>query len=209
MFPRIVLHDARGTFVSLSHFCPTAARLLFDAPGDGTIVPAPAALANIGELDGLDARGEWPPLLRARVMMDPDSFAAWERRSVSLLTRATISADTALAELQDVTARICKWAPGGAQLLQDVVHTAFDRHDDDSAHGTVMPVEEIALKRWLAARLFGAWTTYQGDGLATTLRYLRACLDTFRRERDVDGDALEAVRRSDLDMLHSDRSLKR
>ena len=27
-FPRIVLHDARGTFISLSHFCPTAAGLL-------------------------------------------------------------------------------------------------------------------------------------------------------------------------------------
>src|SRR4051812_31188677 len=32
VFPRIVLQDARGTFISLSHFCPTAAALLFDAP---------------------------------------------------------------------------------------------------------------------------------------------------------------------------------
>src|SRR5689334_20607275 len=24
MFPRVVLHDPRGTFISLSHFCPTA-----------------------------------------------------------------------------------------------------------------------------------------------------------------------------------------
>ena len=68
MFPRVVLHDARGTFVSLSHFCPTAAALLFDADGDGSIVGAPPALAGIGELDGLDARGEWPPLLRAGVI---------------------------------------------------------------------------------------------------------------------------------------------
>src|SRR5262245_2519115 len=28
-FPRVVLTDDRGTFVSLSHFCPTAAALLF------------------------------------------------------------------------------------------------------------------------------------------------------------------------------------
>ena len=210
MFPRIVLHDARGTFVSLSHFCPTAARLLFDAPGNGTIVPAPAALADIGELDGLDARGEWPPLLRARVLMDADSFAAWERQSVSLLTRATISADTALAELQDVTARICTWTPGGAQPLLDVVDAAFDRHESAAgAHGSVMGAADhadradAALKRWIAARLFGAWSTYQGDGLAATIRYLRACLDTFRREIDADGDALEAIRRSDLRILHS------
>ena len=81
MFPRVVLHDARGTFISLSHFCPTAAQLLFDAPGDGRIVDAPRALAEVGELDGLDARGEWPPLLRAGVLMDVDSYGAWELSS--------------------------------------------------------------------------------------------------------------------------------
>jgi hypothetical protein len=70
MFPRLVLHDARGTFISLSHFCPTAARLLFDAAGDGAIVAAPPALTDVGELDGLDARREWPPLLRPGVMME-------------------------------------------------------------------------------------------------------------------------------------------
>src|SRR6516165_2162888 len=53
MFPRVVLHDARGTFVSLSHVCPTAARLLFDTTGESAIVEAPPALVDIGELDGL------------------------------------------------------------------------------------------------------------------------------------------------------------
>src|SRR5262249_43087644 len=77
MFPRTVLQDPRGTFVSLSHFCPTAAALLFDADGDATLVEAPAALADIGELDGLDARAEWPPLLRRGVLMDLQSYGAW------------------------------------------------------------------------------------------------------------------------------------
>src|ERR1051325_9650810 len=43
MFPRRVLHDVRGTFISLSHVCPTAAALLFDEDGHAAIVDAPAA----------------------------------------------------------------------------------------------------------------------------------------------------------------------
>src|SRR5436305_1397197 len=85
MFPRIVLHDARGTFVSLSHFCPTAAALLFADHGQGAIVDAPSALVDIGALDGLDAREVWPPLLRPGVMMDLESYAAWERHGIAVL----------------------------------------------------------------------------------------------------------------------------
>jgi hypothetical protein len=58
------------------------------------------------------------------------------------------------------------------------------------------------VRRWLAARLFAAWTAYQGDGLAATLAFLRACLRTFEEEADVDGNAREAIRRSDLRILH-------
>ena len=52
MFPRVVLHDARGTFVSLSHFCPTAAALLFDSTVPVRIVDAPARLTGTTPLDG-------------------------------------------------------------------------------------------------------------------------------------------------------------
>ena len=203
MFPRIVLHDERGTFVSLSHFCPTAAALLFDVTGDARaqIVQAPAALANVGELDGLDARREWPPLLRPGVLMDLESYAAWERLALSLLTTDTVTPRDALAKLEDLTDRITAWTPGSTSL-QDVVYGAFDRHrlswTPDGATNRI----ETAVKRWLAARLFGAWTAYQADGLAATLRYLRSCLDTFDEEAQKDGDAREAIRRSDLRVLH-------
>ena len=59
------------------------------------------------------------------------------------------------------------------------------------------------VKRWLAARLFGAWTAYQGDGLAVTLRHLRRCLDTFEQQIASDGNVLEAIRRSDVRILHT------
>jgi hypothetical protein len=202
MFPRIVLHDARGTFVSLSHFCPTAAALLFAGAGEAQIVAAPPALADIGELDGLDARGEWPPLLRARVLMDIDSYAAWERRAVSLLTRDTLPPREALANLEDVTARIATWVPG-TRALPDIVDAAFDAVTDPSAGTTASASTGAAVKRWLAARLFGAWHAYQGDGLVSTIGYLRACLAVFDAELAARGDAVEAIRQSDLRALHA------
>src|SRR5215471_11691864 len=119
MFPRIVLHDARGTFVSLSHFCPTAASLLFDARGDAAIVEAPPALGNVGALDGLDARGEWPPLLRPGVLMDPGSYGAWERCAVTALTRGASPPRQALAELASITTAIAAWTPGSDATLLD------------------------------------------------------------------------------------------
>jgi Fe-S-cluster containining protein len=99
MFPRSVLHDARGTFVSLSHFCPTAAALLFEPGPPASIVDAPAALADVGPLDGLDAREAWPPLLRPGVLMDVESYGAWERQGIDLLTRDGVPARDSLAAL--------------------------------------------------------------------------------------------------------------
>ncbi len=106
MFPRQVLHDPRGTFISLSHYCPTAAGMLFDDDGPVGIVDAPASLTGDGVLDGLDARDVWPPVLRPGVMMDLESYTAWEQRAIELLTRSGIAPRVALRALSDVTARI-------------------------------------------------------------------------------------------------------
>ena len=194
MFPRIVLHDPRGTFVSLSHFCPTAAASLFVDSGPVTIVEA-TALAAIGELDGLDARGEWPPLLRPGVLMDFDSYGRWEESAIAGLTSGAISAREALGTVEDATQAISQWTPGDGALI-DRVHAAFD------VRATAPSGADVPVKRWLAARLFGAWAAYQGDGLAFTLHHLRTCLDTFEEEVAADGNALEAIRRSDLRILH-------
>jgi hypothetical protein len=204
MFPRVVLHDGRGTFISLSHFCPTAAGLLFEA-GDSWppvgIVDAPPALTDIGPLDGLDARNVWPPLLRPGVMMDLESYGAWERLGVELLTREGIAPDVSLNALDSTTARITAWSPGGPVPLLRAVVDAFGML---SPPPTAAPdVHDRALKRWLAARLFGNWIAYQGDGLQAIVRHLRACLATFTTELARDGSPLEAVRRSDLLIVHN------
>lgn len=202
MFPRVVLHDGRGTLISLSHFCPTAAALLFE-PGDSwppaAIVDAPPALTDVGFLDGLDAREAWPPLLRPGVMMDLESYAAWERLGVELVTREGIAPGVTLDALASTTARIAAWSPGGTAPLLHTVRDAFGTVAPPTA---VLDAHEHALKRWLAARLFGNWIAYQENGLEAIVRYLRGCLATFTSELARDGSPREAIRRSDLRIVH-------
>jgi Fe-S-cluster containining protein len=202
MFPRVVLQDGRGTFISLSHFCPTAAALLFEessGPPVG-IVDAPAALTAVGPLDGLDARGAWPPLLRPGVMTDLESYGAWERLGVELLTREGIAPGLSLDALASATGHIASWSPGSAEPLHHIVCAAFGRLPPPPAD--TLDVQDRAIKRWLAARLFGNWIAYQQDGLQAIVRYLQSCLETVTTELARDGHALEAIRRSDLLILH-------
>ena len=113
-----------------------------------------------------------------------------------------IAPGVSLDALAAATDRIASWEPGAATPLLHAVRDAF---------GTLAPPTDVlepheqALKRWLAARLFGNWIAYQGDGLQAIVRYLRDCLATFTRELARDGSALEAIRRSDLQIVHKAR----
>jgi Fe-S-cluster containining protein len=201
MFPRVVLHDLRGTFISLSHFCPTAAALLFEPGPPASIVDAPATLADVGGLDGLDARDVWPPLLRGGMMTDLDGDAAWERLGVEILTRDRVTPRDSLAALETATSRIARWSPGDGRWLplKDEVRRAFAALAPPMR---AIDTTDVAVKRWLASRLFGCWIAYQGRGLHTIVRYLRACLDAFVLELARDGDALQAIRRCDRLIVH-------
>jgi hypothetical protein len=199
MFPRTILIDARGTFVSLSHFCPTAAALLFQDAPPAAIVHAPLSLVDVGPLDGLDARQAWPPLLRPGVLMDLESYDLWERLGVELLTREGVAPDTALASLEHAAARIASWTPVDGRLVQHV----GDLFGAIAPPTRVLAPYDAAVKRWLAARLFACWIAYQKDGLAAITGYLRVCFATFVAERARDDNALEAIRRTDLRIMHT------
>jgi hypothetical protein len=150
-------------------------------------------------LDGLDARSAWPPLLRAGVLMDHESYDTWERRGVELLTREGVTPEDALAALDRISARIASWTPADGPL-RNRVHDAF---------GTMAPPtselapDVVAVKRWLAARLFACWLAYQKDGLAAIVAYLHGCHRMFAEERAKDDNAREAIRRSDLRVMHT------
>lgn len=204
MFPRQVLHDTRGTFITLSHFCPTALEMLFADDAPVAIVEAPASLAGEETLDGLDAREVWPPVLRPGVMMDLASFAVWERQGIELLTRSGILPGVALDALARVTRAIARWSPDSGIPLEHAVRDAFGMLPPPPT--AALAPHEGAVKRWLAARLFGSWIAYQGNALGTVVRYLQACYDIFLIEFARDANAREAIRRSDHLIIHESSS---
>jgi Fe-S-cluster containining protein len=203
MFPRVALHDARGWTITLSHFCPTAASLLFEADEAVAIVAAPASLVDVGPLDGLEAADVIPPLLRDGMLMDLDSFSEWEALAIRALTAPGCTPAGAIARLERITEELARWTPADGALLE-CVRAAFLSSSTGHVHATTL--ESRAVQRWLAAHLFGNWIAYQGRGLRTIVRYVRACLDVFSVELARDGNALEAIRRSDYLIVHESDS---
>jgi Fe-S-cluster containining protein len=122
-FPRVVLHDARGTSISLSHYCPTAADLLLHPP-PLAVVEAPSSLALAGDVEGLDARDALPPLLTPGMLTDIEGYDAWERRALDVLSR-DVAPGVALHTIAHATARLQEWRPGRSSL-QAEVHRQFD-----------------------------------------------------------------------------------
>ena len=152
-FPRVALTDRRGTFVTLSHFCPTAAGLLLE-PISFDIVDAPDNLALDGNLEGLDASAVLPPLLRPNLLTDLDGYDAWERRAIRTLADDQLSAGRALGTIELATNRLEHWAPG-AVSMHDAVVEAFDR--------TVAPDFDLEMAR--ASDLFTVVSNSVPSGL--------------------------------------------
>ncbi len=129
-FPRRFLRDPRGTFVSLSHFCPTAATLLVGSPpldvvdGAGLIVQEP--------IEGLDAREALPPLLRPGLLCDLEGYASWERAAITVLARPDIGWQEALDRIAAATERVREWRPGMRSLASHVA-SVFENGPGDTA----------------------------------------------------------------------------
>ena len=109
-FPRVSLIDARGVAVSLSNFCPTAAGLLLRRDRPLAIDTDPPAFPATFPYEGLDARGELPPLLREDALHTPGSYDAWERFAVALLARDDLAPEGALALLGDAADAARQWS---------------------------------------------------------------------------------------------------
>lgn len=194
-FPRVSVHDPRGTSVTLSHYCPTAAGLLAQPDAVSIVVDAPAFRG--GEYVGLDARANLPPLLRPDMLMDWESWWAWERQAVALIDRMTEPPDQVLARLGAAVESLRSWRPDDGPLGA-AVERAFNgaarqaparpSHDRllsevfeavpaewrprTLARDTSMP--DALARRFLAAHAFASWTAHLGRGLRSWLRSLEA-----------------------------------
>jgi hypothetical protein len=210
-FPRVTLRDRRGLFVTLSHFCPTAAALLLDDQKIA-IVEAPPSLSLNGAAEGLDATGVLPPLLRPGMLADADGYAAWEAASIATLDDRRVGAREALAIIATATDEIRAWGPGATTLatcVVDAFHRASSRADRSMA---APPPIDRAVKGFLAAHLFASWSAYEDDGLAGVVRAVDHAHGTLTREllgrrRLGGGDArapfIAAVRAADFLLRHS------
>jgi hypothetical protein len=99
-FPRLALHDRRGTSISLTHYCPTAAAMLFRDDVPLEIVEQPPAFPP-GEYEGLViGSDEWPPLLRPQMLMDTASYSVWERHMVARCADEALSPEGVIATLE-------------------------------------------------------------------------------------------------------------
>jgi hypothetical protein len=124
-FPREILQDPRGTVISLSHFCPTAAALLLDSDSAHalTVVDAMPPLAIDGPIEGMDALASLPPLLRPGVLSDLAGYDAWERAGLATLARTDVTYRVALRAIAAATDTIRQWTPGNESLTEFVART--------------------------------------------------------------------------------------
>ena len=122
-FPRQILFDPRGVFVTLSHYCPTAASLLFAHAGPVTIVAGPSP-SSADDPEGLDARDVLPPLLRAGLLMDHAAYSLWEGHIVRRLTTSDHGPDRIVMTLARHAHALSRWRPGDGELTAAV--TALD-----------------------------------------------------------------------------------
>jgi hypothetical protein len=198
-FPRIALIDPRGVFVTLSHYCPTAAGLLVDAAGPTSIVEGPDALPEGIAPEGLDARDALPPSESPHRLLDWDGYSAWERRAVGTLCSGG-SPDSALDALDSRARRV----PEGALLAVagEAVPPTYSRPQLTPPKPSGPDLPPPVAGRYLAAHVFASWMAYQGNGLLATVLYLRTVLTVVRSELARGRSPIDAIRQADLLLRH-------
>lgn len=118
-FPRLAVADSRGTFVTLSHYCPTAASMLFREDVGLEVVDGPPAFPP-ADYDGLTVMVEdLPPLLSPSTLMDPEGYSAWERHMVRRCA-ADVLPESVVATLAADALRLRAWRPGEVSLSEAV-----------------------------------------------------------------------------------------
>jgi Fe-S-cluster containining protein len=150
-FPRKILCDPRGVLISLSHYCPTAARML-TADGDLTVVEARPPLELPPPLDALDATEALPPLIRPGLLCDMDGYQAWEEAGVATFARDDLTFTECIDLIAAATEIVRRWRPGTESLASRVA-TAFrtanlrDAADDGAQRRTIARVAALTAGR--------------------------------------------------------------
>ena len=213
-FPFVCLIDARGVHVTLSHYCPTAASLLFDDTGPLGIVEGPPPVPGFAVPEGLDARDSLPPTFAEASagrpnatklrLMSWDEFTAWERAAIAEVP-APVSPAVSIDRFECVRRSVPQpWSwPEAPPDFPQLWHTLAAAR---------WPEFAAVVGRYRAAKIFASWAAYQGDGHVAVIRLadladaalrvetVRQCLQAGRA---LDAELLkQAVRRTDLLLVH-------
>ena len=203
-FPFVCLIDARGVHVTLSHYCPTAASLLFDDTGPLGIVEGPPPVPGFAVPEGLDARDSLPPLETPNRLMTFDAFTAWEQAAIAEVP-VPVSPAVSIDRFECVRRSVPQpWSwpeapPGFAQHWHALVAERW-------------PEFAVVVRRYRAAKIFASWAAYQGDGRSAFMRLADLADAALRVEavrlcrqagRALDAELLkQAVMRTDLLLVH-------
>ncbi len=210
-FPRIALRDPRGIFVTLSHYCPTAARLLL-LDQDLAIVDAPAPLTLDGEVEGLDATGVLPPLLRPGMLMSLDAYDTWEREAVATLNDRRLPPSGAVTAISAATAACSEWRPGRGELSAAIEDAFANARRARRQHSARVPNGPCRSRASLPRMRSRAGRAYQQGGLGAAAAAVQTALTEFERalataRRDGNSDAddtfITAVRQTDFLLRHA------
>jgi hypothetical protein len=202
-FPRVALLDARGVSITLSHYCPTAASMLFRTDVTLGITDAPPAFPQADEYEGLDARNVMPPLLRPGMLWDYDGYSEWERRAIALLAIEDLAPEDAIDWLRRIAAAIKEWRQGSITLA-DHVAIAFGCVPRGPRIESAWGERRTVVNRYLAARLFASWVPYRADRLSALIDDL-AATHSLLLAAAARGNATltDAIRATELRTVHA------
>jgi Fe-S-cluster containining protein len=205
-FPRVVVSDPRGMSVTLSHFCPTAANLLFTSVPIA-IVEAPTSLSLGGALEGLDATSVLPPLLSKDVLMDWDGYTAWEEAAVTLFNAGDTGPEQTVDRLLTFTERVCTWKPGRESLSSRVRRELPAVMDQRGRADGKWGEYDRPIHAFLASHAFASWAAYEPDGLRSVAAAVHVAFRTLadkvqNRSPLTHVSLTEAIRATDLELRH-------
>jgi Fe-S-cluster containining protein len=205
-FPFVCVIDPRGVHVTLSHYCPTAAGLLFEDT-DARVVEGPPALGDGRIPEGLDARESLPPADASGArLLSWEDVTGFESALVSRLSAATDVPDAPSLEQYERarSAVLPGWAWPEAPAAADAAWRKLAAPS--------WPRWSAVIGRYLSAKAHASWAMCLGDGFRAVERLVdlaRVVLQVEAVRACVAGDApldrlrlTGAIRQSDLLLVH-------
>ena len=135
-FPKVCVLEPGVVSVSLSHYCPTAAGLLFGPPTDFRLVSDPGAFPGDWPFEGLDARDAYPPFLRPGVLLGFDGLRTFEDQAVAVLAGEALG--RALAILESAVEGVRSWTMEAGPLCE-LMPGAFARAAREATQAKTQP----------------------------------------------------------------------